>query len=210
MKIYFSADWHINHSNIIKYSGRTLFMSNEERAIYEKLKNAPQHEQRKFIISKESVQKMNEIIIDRCNERVKKDDQLFIIGDFCFKSGSGRGEGEPEKAKKYIEQINCKNITFVEGNHDKKGRNSLRSPIHSLTIKLGGKRIYLVHNPEHANVDCDLNLTGHVHTAWEIKRIRRGLYFSDCINVGVDVWDFYPITINEILSHYAKWLKNDI
>jgi len=60
---------------------------------------------------------MNEEIIRRWNERVKPEDTVFFLGDFCFKSGSDRGEGEPVKAQEYIKQLNG-NIIFIKGNHD--------------------------------------------------------------------------------------------
>jgi calcineurin-like phosphoesterase family protein len=207
MNLYFTADWHINHANILKYCGRTLFMNNTELAIYNKLKNRPQNEQKEFKISKESLIKMNETLIKRCNERVKENDQLFFIGDFGFKSGTDRGEGEPEKLQKYIDQINCKHITMIEGNHDKSGKNSIRTPIQKIVIKYGGKRINLVHDPEFADINYEINLTAHVHQKWEIKRYRKGMSFTDCINCGVDVWNFYPVDWSEIWQRYSLYLK---
>ena len=205
--IYYTADWHINHANIIKYCGRTLFMNDIELAIYNKLKDKSYSEQKLFKISKESVIKMNETLIHNCNERVKEDDWLYFIGDLGFKSGTERGEGEPEKLQKYIDQLKCKHIIWIEGNHDRNGRNSFKTPIQKLIIKQGGKRICLIHNPEFADVNYEINLTAHVHNKWEIMRYRRGMSFTDCINIGVDVWSFRPVNINEILARYSKWLR---
>jgi len=207
VSLFFSADFHLNHANIIKYCGRTQFMNSEELSIYNKLKNRPQEEQKQFKISKESVIKMNETLIRNCNERVKEDDTLFFVGDLGFKSGSGRGEGEPEKLQQYIEQIKCKNVIYIEGNHDTKGRNSFKTPIQNIVIKHGGKRIFLVHNPDFCNVNYEMNFVGHIHQLWKIKRIRKGFDFTDAVNVGVDMNNFYPITYNEIYSQYQKWLK---
>ena len=61
---------------------------------------------------------MNETIIRRHNERVKPEDTVFFLGDFCFKSKSGRGEGEGYKAEHYLSQLNGKMI-MIRGNHDK-------------------------------------------------------------------------------------------
>jgi len=207
MNIYWTADWHLNHSNIIKYCGRTLFMNDNELIIYNKLKDRPQEEQKQFKISRESVIKMNETLIRNCNERVKEDDLLYFVGDVGFKSGTDRGEGEPEKLQEFINQIKCKHIYWIEGNHDRAGRNSFKTPNQKIIIKYGGKRICLIHDPEWADINYEINLTAHVHNNWQIKRYRKGMSFTDCINVGVDVWSYYPVTWNEILRAYSNWLK---
>ena len=101
MNIFFTSDFHFNHTNVIYYC------------------------QRPFT----SLEEMNTTIIKNFNSRVKEDDLCFYLGDFIFKSGTNRGEGEPEKAIKFRQQLNCKNIVFIEGNHDKGGKNSLKTPI---------------------------------------------------------------------------------
>ena len=96
--------------------------------------------------------------------------------------------------------------SLITGNSN----NSCKTPIENMTIKYGGKRIFITHNPEHVGfiTGCDLAFTGHVHNAWEIKRVKRQFDFIDCINIGVDVWGFRPVSIAEILSRYAKWKRN--
>jgi len=217
MNIYWTADWHINHANIIKYAGRTLFMNERELTIYNNFlkelqeKNANiggiQKRMKQFIISRESVLKMNKELIDRCNERVKENDTLYFLGDVGFKSGTGRGEGEPEKLENYLSQIKCKHVIYIEGNHDVAGRNSFKTPIQKIFLKYGGKNICLVHNPENIDANCELNLTAHVHQKWQIMRIRKGFSFTDAINVGVDVWNYYPVDWSEINQRYHQWLK---
>ncbi len=148
---------------------------------------------------------MNQVIIRNCNERVKEDDLLFFLGDLGFKSSTGRGEGEPEKLANYIAQINCKNVIYLNGNHDTKGRNSFKTPIQNIVIRHGGKFIKLLHNPKFADTNYPINLVGHVHTNWEIIRIKKGYSFTDCVNVGIDVWNFYPLTWREIEKRYSQW-----
>lgn len=177
MRYFFTSDFHLGHKNIIKYCNRPF----------------------------KSLEQMNRVIVQKFNGRVQPDDMVFYIGDFCFKSGTGRGEGEPIKAKVYRQQLNCKNIIFTQGNHDK--TNSLKTIIQRIVIQLGGKRINLVHNPEFVDINYEINLVGHIHEKWQIQRIRRGYSSTDCINVGVDVWNFYPVTIEDIMRRYSKWLK---
>ena len=64
MKYYFSSDYHLGHFNIIRYCNRPF----------------------------KSLEQMNETIIRNHNERIKKEDILFHIGDFCFKKTSNKGE----------------------------------------------------------------------------------------------------------------------
>lgn len=180
MRYFFTSDFHLGHDKIRGYCSRPF----------------------------KSLEHMNRIIIQKFNERVKPDDMVFHIGDFCFKSGTGRGEGEPTKAEVHRQQLNCKNIIFIQGNHDK--TNSLKTIIQRVVINLGSKRINLVHDPEFAAINCEINLVGHVHEKWQIKRIRQGYSFTDCINVSVDVWNFYPVTIEEIMKRYSRWLKTGL
>lgn len=177
MQLYWTSDWHLNHFNIIKYTGR------------------PFH----------TLEEMNSAIIKNFNERVKEDDLVFFLGDFIFRSGSKRGEGETDKPSYFLKQLNCRNIIFIGGNHDK--NNSLKTPIQNIGIRYGGKRINLVHNPEFCNINCDINICGHVHDKWKIKRYHKGEQFTDCINVAVEQWNYRPITWMEIWQEYSKWLK---
>ena len=58
MNYYFTADLHLGHANILKYCGRTIFMTNKDLVIYNRVKNLSREEQRKFILSPESLDNM--------------------------------------------------------------------------------------------------------------------------------------------------------
>lgn len=147
---------------------------------------------------------MNETIIRNHNERVKKNDELFFLGDFCFKNtpGGKHGEGTTTKSEEYINQLNGR-IVFVKGNHD--GNNSLKTKIERVIIKYGKEKICLVHNPIHIDLSYNFNFVGHVHNRWKYKKINN----SVLVNVGVDVWNFRPVTFEEIMRDYNKWLRNN-
>jgi calcineurin-like phosphoesterase family protein len=178
MNIFFTADNHFFHKNIIEYCNRPF----------------------------KSLEGMNLIMIRNWNSRVKKEDMIFIIGDFIFTNtlGGKAGEGEKINVKEFVSQLNGNKI-FIEGNHCRNNR--INSHIQKLVLDYGGNKINLVHNPEHADYRYIINLTGHIHEKWEIKRYRYGALFTDCINVGVDVWNFMPINWEEINKRYSKWLK---
>jgi len=59
MKYWITADFHLNHTNIIRYCKRPF----------------------------DSVENMNYELIRRWNEQVKSEDVIFFNGDFCFKNG---------------------------------------------------------------------------------------------------------------------------
>ena len=119
MKYWWTADTHFGHSNILKYTGRTEFMTKEDKELYKVYKDKSQEEQRKFIISQESLDKMNKELVRRWNERAKPEDTVFFVGDFCFRNSPNgkKGEGVQTKAKEYESKLNGK-IIFCKGNHD--------------------------------------------------------------------------------------------
>ena len=55
-----------------------------------------------------------------------------------------------------------------------------------------------------ANLFFPLNLCGHVHRAWKTKEQKMQGYNAVSINVGVDVWNYYPVSLNEIIEVYNK------
>jgi len=61
MNYWVTADYHFNHTNIIKYCNRPF----------------------------KNVDEMNETIIKRHNELVSTDDVVYFVGDFCFHSLPG-------------------------------------------------------------------------------------------------------------------------
>lgn len=151
---------------------------------------------RPFLTTKE----MDAVIIEKYNRRVKKTDTVYCLGDFCFKSCAEAPEGHPFEF--YRNQLNGE-IVFIKGNHDKS--NGFRPILQNGVIEYGGERIFMVHKPEHANLNYKINLVGHVHDAWKIKKVENTLL----VNVGVDQWNFEPITIHQILKSIAKWKREN-
>lgn len=201
MNYFFTSDLHLGHANIIKYCGRTQFMTAHDLMVYNVVKNKSRAEQKKFRVSDKSLYNMNEGIVKRWNERVKPEDTIFCIGDFCFKGGK---EGGLNKAKYWESKLNGK-IIFIKGNHDK--NNSTKTIIERLVIGYGGKRICLVHNPEHVREGYEIHFVGHIHNNWTCKRVKYDWRFTDLVNVGVDVWNFYPVKFDELMKRYHSWKK---
>ena len=94
------------------------------------------------------------------------------------------------------------NHVFIRGNHDK--NNGLNTPLKYCIIETYGKRILLIHKPEEAEIilaggGIDMVFVGHVHEKWKFQH--------NMVNVGVDVWDFYPVDAKQILKAYKQWEK---
>jgi len=170
--IWFSADLHLGHENIIKYCNRPF----------------------------KTLDDMNNKIIQNWNSRVKNTDIVYHIGDFCFKGGL---QGSITGSKYWEKQLNGKIIHF-SGNHDK--NNSLKNVLKSGKMHYGGKNLHLQHIPpkeKDYGSNVDIILCGHVHEKWKSK-IEFGI---PVVNVGVDVWNFYPINIQEIMKYIVQKTK---
>lgn len=140
-----------------------------------------------------SVQIMNDTLVRNWNSRVKENDIVIFLGDFAFKG---------ESPDKWLSLLNG-HITFVRGNHDK--NNSLNTRIISLIINLANRYWFCIHNPEKFNQDFKYNLVGHVHEKWRIKKKKK----SYLVNTGVDVWNFHPVDINEILKALEEFKRDE-
>jgi calcineurin-like phosphoesterase family protein len=178
MRTFFTADYHLGHENIIRYCGRPF----------------------------KNVGEMNSHIMLNHNSRVKPEDVVYFLGDFCFRNSPGgkAGEGAIHKADYYRKQLNGL-VVYIKGNHDR--NNSLKTNIERVIIRYGGEQICMVHNPIHIDYNYRLNFVGHVHNHWKFKRMYNNDKTTDVINVGVDVWGFKPVTYEEIMKEYTAWTK---
>lgn len=195
MKYYFSSDYHLGHANIIIYTKRPQLREEDlnEKGMYKSKE-----------IAEMRCKEMDKMIIDNHNGRVKPEDTLFHIGDLMFRNSKGGkiGEGLNTNAKHYLDQLNG-NIVLWKGNHE--NSNSINAILLNAVINYGGHKIFMCHNPKDANKDYAINLIGHIHQAWKIKKIENSNSYM--INVGVDVWNYRPVTINEIIGLYIRTLR---
>lgn len=142
------------------------------------------------------VEEMNETIIERWNERVKKGDRVYHLGDFAL----GKTADAAVIANRLAGQI-----YLIRGNHeavaehrDVCGRFVWIKDYHGL--KVVDQKIYLLHyamrvwNCSHHG---SWHLHGHSHgTLPELDTHRS-------FDVGVDCWDFYPVSYDEVALKMA-------
>lgn len=139
-----------------------------------------------------NIKRMEEVLVKNWNSRVGKNDIVIFLGDFMFK--------QKEKAKYLVDQLNG-NITFIKGNHD--NNNSLNTQILSLVVKQANQEFFCIHRPEDYCNSYHFNLVAHVHDKWKIRKI----YHTILVNVGVDVWNYHPVDINEIIKAVNSFKK---
>jgi len=144
-----------------------------------------------------TVEKMNDKIIENWNNKVQRNDIVYHLGDFAFKGKS--------KADYFENQLNGK-IVHILGNHDK--NNGIKSYITECIMEFGGKIVHVSHRPPEIILDCDFAICGHIHDKWKyyLLKGRKGKRLI-IINVGVDVWDFTPVSTESVLKYYHTLLK---
>jgi calcineurin-like phosphoesterase family protein len=131
---------------------------------------------------------MGKGLITKYNQNVRVDDTVYFLGDLSLKGIEfkpalnalvGRMNGEKH---------------LILGNHD---RLSVRDylemgfkSVHS-SLDLDTENITLVHDPAVAyTYPSRIFLCGHVHIWW--------CWQNNAINVGVDVWNYAPVSLPQI------------
>lgn len=136
-----------------------------------------------------TIQEMDDAIIANARRVVKPNHHLWILGDVAFSESSARAFFQHVPGHKH----------FVPGNHDTQpwmktlGWASMREPI--CELRDNKKTYVLCHYPmrtwnkaHHGSIQ----LFGHVHDQHPGWR--------NCVNVGVDWWNFTPATLPQILE----------
>jgi len=158
--IFFISDTHLDHANIIRYCNRPF----------------------------ESVNEMNDFIVDRWNETIGKGDVVFFLGDMAY----GRLS---RKTSYWLNKLNG-NIIFVRGSHDRSRGIKFYD---RLILKYGGQRFLLVHNPQNVPSDWkDWVIHGHTHNNKpEYPLVNKK---NKTINVSVELLDYKPLSMDGLLK----------
>jgi len=138
---------------------------------------------------------MDRELIRRWNDRVKEEDVILYLGDFCF-SRPG------QDVEYYTDQLNGR-IVFIRGSHDNKSK--IKSLMVSCVVNHHGIDWWCQHEPP-KKYRFTYNLCAHVHNLWKVKR--GGPHIV--VNVGVDVWNFQPINFEEILEAIEQFKKGTL
>jgi len=194
MNIWHWSDPHLGHNNCIIYSHRPVLKPNDL---------TPSGKWVSEFIAEQRGKEMDSIIINNFNAKVKPDDLCICYGDFCFGKSSEAPNAPKKSFKYYRNELNCKNIIFIRGSHDK--NNGVKTPIRSIVISIGGHLIKCVHDPKEAEKEYFFNFTGHLHG--KNGKFTRITNKSFIVDLSVENWNYYPITYTEIDAEYHKWRK---
>lgn len=171
MARYFTSDLHFGHEPVIEYC------------------------QRPFI----EVQDMNENLLANINKVVRKEDILYILGDFSFLP--------KDQNVKLVKSIICP-VVLIRGNHDHSNRIKgcgFADVFDELDLIIDSNVVTLSHYPyrgDHTVIERYLDrrpkdvgqwlLHGHTHSKEKINRAER------MIHVGVEAWQYRPIHEDDV------------
>jgi calcineurin-like phosphoesterase family protein len=145
-----------------------------------------------------SIGEMDRAIVARWNETVGADDEVWHLGDFAF--------GPPaERIAELLGSLSGKKHLII-GNND--GPGTIEQPgwasvQHYAELSLDGKRLVLCHYPFRTWNRMGqgvINLHGHSHG--RLTPVTRQY------DVGVDVWDFRPVTLAQIVGTRRRSAPN--
>lgn len=173
-RVFFTADTHFNHGNILKYCKRPFLNDGELSMLADGVD---------FRVSRESVDLNDTTIIDNINAVVKRDDTLWHLGDFAF--------ADYNTARKYRDRINCQNMYLIWGNHDKHDIRGLFTNCYDqYELRVDMQRLWLNHYPMlswDGSYKGAWMLHGHVHGNIRKNPLVRAAYDQMLIcDVGVD------------------------
>jgi len=144
-----------------------------------------------------SVEEQNETMVERINEVVGENDELYHLGDVAY----------TVEGISFMDRIKCKNRTLILGNYDVDVPEKMPllhaafngQVFDSMLRQFEGVLMYLNHYPVNgAKHSADwphaLSIVGHIHGLWKVQ--------PNMINVGVDAWHFRPVSLTEILFVY--------
>jgi len=169
--VWFTSDLHLGHDNIIRLASRPF----------------------------STVDEMDNVLISNWNNCVNRADDVYIVGDLSLKP--------VEIVESYLRRMNGKKY-LVRGNHDRVGAYPYKA-IAGLEwirdyheMKVDGTRLVLFHYPIFewdAVYRGSIHLYGHVHGNMEYSGWHRDRGWRS-INVGMDVNNFYPLSVKQILT----------
>jgi calcineurin-like phosphoesterase family protein len=185
--VYITSDTHFGHKNIVR--GTTNWRTQDGEI--------PIDSTRDF----QTIEQMNERLIDGINHHVGQDDTLIMLGDVSF--------GGFDNIGIFLERLICHNIHLILGNHDHHIDNNrdyvqkrFLSVQHYLEININDRNFVLCHYPLqswHGMNKGVIHLHGHVHLP-EHRKFGNGKK----MDVGVDGNGMDPYSIDEIIKIMDK------
>lgn len=180
--IYFTGDQHFGHANIIKHCNRPF----------------------------SSVSEMDDFLIAQWNDRVGRNDTVYILGDFFFRN--------VVPANEYLIRL-CGKKHLIVGNHDKDWMKKVDMSEHFSSISNlletsdGTHKITLCHYPMMTWKDAakgSYMIYGHIHNNKNAMYYPLLRSMRNTLNAGVDVNHFRPVTFTELQKNNEAFHNEDI
>jgi len=209
--VYFTSDTHFSHGNILKYSNRS-FMNEHEQSVVDEYRSHVWGEDelldeemsdryRGLRISRDSIEKMDEAMIENWNKKVPKNGSVFHLGDVSFNT---------QRALAIIPRLNGK-IYHIRGNHDKSvsdfghlfewTRDYYELKVKTSNSRRGTKKIILSHYAMRV-------WNGSHHGNWMLYGHSHGSLPDDpnllSFDVGVDCHNYTPLSYDDVEAIMAK------
>lgn len=160
-----------------------------------------------------SAQEMNETIVDRWNQTISDDDDVYLLGDVILT--------DTVDGMKYFSKLKGK-IHLIHGNHDTDARWALYSNLtapnivemqNSIFLDYKKYHFYLSHYPSLTdNYDVDkplktkvINLCGHTHTSDRFADFNKGLIY----HCDMDAHNCFPVSLDGIIEEIKNKYKGE-
>lgn len=174
--IFFSSDTHFQHNKPFIYEPRGF----------------------------NSVDEMNEIIVQNWNSIVKPCDIVYLLGDVVMMDNN--------KGISFLERLNG-NIYIAIGNHDTENKCKLYEKCKNVKnvqmgYNFGSKKmsVLLTHYPTIvSNFDNSKRWNFHGHTHSKNKFCE----YHNCYNVALDAHNNFPISFDDIKRDIIKWKEQN-
>lgn len=186
-KVWITSDTHFGHKNIVR--GVTNWRTQDGQIPVDSTRNF------------ETIEHMNETLVNNINNVVKQDDTLIMLGDVSF--------GGFDNIGIFLDRLVCQNIHLILGNHDHHIENNrgdiqhrFLSVNHYLEVNIGDRNFVLCHYPLqswHGLNKGVIHLHGHVHLGPNKK-----FGLGKKMDVGVDGNGMKPYNISDIIKIMDK------
>lgn len=176
MAKYYISDTHFGHKNVLKFDNRPFG----------------------------SIEEMEEIMIMNWNAVVRPEDDVYILGDFCYRAEKG--------AEYYLKRLNGHKHLII-GNHDKKllkDEEAMKEfeTVDKMTyVKDGDRLAVLCHFPLqewNQYYRGAYHIYGHVHAKKD--RMYEYILTEDrALNAGCMINNYMPVTFDQLIKNNAKF-----
>ena len=178
--IYYTSDLHLGHSNVIKHCNRPFANADE----------------------------MDAVLIKNWNDKVSRNDIVYIVGDFLF------------RAKRPVEEYLCElkgKKHLIIGNHEKywMRKVDLEKWFLSVTPMLficdAGHSATLCHYPMMSWPGMSKDgymIYGHIHNNTNVDYWPLIASRNQMLNAGVDINGFAPVTLHEMIESNQRFKES--